>query len=96
MGNTKLISMRIDAELHKKARELGLNITKVCENALRQAVAKLEAPNTQTNGGTAFLSEGSFGKESSIMVLRPGFEPGSAAFFHNQSREAVIHGSFHV
>ena len=65
MAEKKVTSIRIPAELLKKAQNLGLNVSKVCENALRQAVTKLEAPNTQTNGGTPFLSEGSFDKESS-------------------------------
>lgn len=63
MAKTKLISMRIDENLHKKAKNLGLNITKVCENALRDAVARLEGSNTQTNSN------------GSAMEPRGGFEP---------------------
>ena len=47
------INITVDAEVHKKAHELGLNVSKVCENALKEAVRRLEQPNTQTetNGG---------------------------------------------
>ena len=35
--------MRIDAELLTKAHDLGLNVSKVSENAIREAVEKMEA-----------------------------------------------------
>jgi len=34
----KNVMIRIDTELAEKAKKLGLNISKVCENALIQAV----------------------------------------------------------
>ena len=38
----KNVMIRIDAELVEKAKELGLNISKVCENALNHAINALE------------------------------------------------------
>jgi len=54
MVETKVTSIRLPADLLAKARDLGLNVSKVCENALRVAVSKLEgpAPETMTNGGS--------------------------------------------
>ena len=34
--------IRIDAEVAEKAKEMGLNISKICENTLIQAVKALE------------------------------------------------------
>ena len=46
----KNVMIRIDAELVEKAKELGLNISKVCENALIQAVKALEETFTEKGG----------------------------------------------
>ena len=59
----------VDPQVLQKAHELGLNVSKVCENALKEAVRRLERPKTETNGGThtlrSFLGETSFTKEGS-------------------------------
>jgi post-segregation antitoxin (ccd killing protein) len=39
----KITTMRIDAELIKKAHDLGLNVSKISENALKEAIEKMEA-----------------------------------------------------
>ena len=41
--NGKNVVITLDPELVEKAHKLGLNISKVCENALIQAVKALEA-----------------------------------------------------
>ena len=69
MGKKKTTSMRLDEDLVERAHELGLNVTKVCENALKEAIRKLEAPNNPNNPPNSFLSEGSFTKESSYESL---------------------------
>ena len=53
MSETKVTSIRLPADLLEKARNLGLNISKVCENCLRAAVRRLEGYTVQTqfNGG---------------------------------------------
>ena len=52
MGKKKITSMRIDEDLLQKAHELGLNVSKVCENALKEAIERLSSPKSETNGGT--------------------------------------------
>jgi uncharacterized Ntn-hydrolase superfamily protein/post-segregation antitoxin (ccd killing protein) len=48
MRKKRPTSIRIDEQLLKKAHERGLNVIKICENALREAIAKLEKPISQT------------------------------------------------
>ena len=38
----KTTSMRLDPDLVRKAHDLGLNVTKVCENALKDAIRRME------------------------------------------------------
>ncbi|RLI14314.1 MAG: hypothetical protein DRO43_04330 [Candidatus Hecatellales archaeon] len=77
MGRKRLTSMRIDEDLLKEAKELGLNISKICENALREAIAKMKGETSQENPKT--LPNG--GLKEAVMRGR-GFEPlnPSAAF----------------
>lgn len=42
MGDKVNTIISIDRELKERARKIGLNITKVCENALRVAVHQME------------------------------------------------------
>ena len=71
-----LHSIRISQEVWEKARKLGLNISRICEKALIQEI-NLAARAESRNGGN-------LGGGAPSLVLRPGFEPGSAA------REAAI------
>jgi len=36
-------------ETVEKARETGLNISKICENALKEAITRLEKPKADAN-----------------------------------------------
>jgi len=45
MGKKKLTTMRIDEELLQKAHNLGLIVSKVCENALREMIRRIESPS---------------------------------------------------
>ena len=75
----KMTTVRVDAEILEKAQELGLNISKACETALKHYIRALTNANQQiTDTGRSFLSEGSFTKEGSVRP--PGFEPGSSAW----------------
>lgn len=38
----KITTMRIDAELIKKAHDLGLNVSKISENAIKEAIERME------------------------------------------------------
>ena len=51
--STKLVTIRIDRQIHQKARELGLNISKTCENCLKEAIQALEdrKNKSRTEGG---------------------------------------------
>ena len=77
----KLTTVRIEAEILEKAKKHGLNISKTCENALRQAITALESLNTQTIVKQADPSkrEVSEPQGSDKGMLRAGFEPASPA-----------------
>ena len=53
MAETRVTSIRLPKDLLEKAQEIGLNVSKVCENCLREAVRRLEGytAQTETNGG---------------------------------------------
>ena len=42
MGHKRLTTMRIDGDLLKKAHDLGLNVSKITENALVDAINRME------------------------------------------------------
>ena len=42
MGTKGKITLYVDLEVVKEAKELGLNISKVCENALKMAIEQLK------------------------------------------------------
>ena len=49
--------IRVDAEIAERAKNIGLNISKVCENALFRAVEAMEqayGENTSDSGTIAF------------------------------------------
>ena len=64
-ANKVNVTIRISSEILQEAKDLGLNISKVTENALLQSIKALKP---------LFLNECSFAKENS-MVGRTGFEP---------------------
>ena len=37
----KIVTIRIDPEVWRKARELGLNISRTCENALKREIQQI-------------------------------------------------------
>ena len=47
----KLVTIRIDSQIHQTAREMGLNISNTCENCLKQAIQRLTTSNSQTREG---------------------------------------------
>ena len=68
----KLISIRIDPQIHQTAREMGLNISKTCENSLKQTIQRLTASNCQIKGEGMETVDWNGGPG-------PGFEPGRRA-----------------
>jgi post-segregation antitoxin (ccd killing protein) len=61
-------TVKVDKDLVKEAHELGLNVSKICENALKMAIEQLRSLYKKNN------------PENRENVVRPpGFEPGSPA-----------------
>ena len=63
----KNVMIRIDANLVQKAKDYGLNISKVSENALNEMIARIERPispkeledrSESNNGGAARIRTG--------------------------------------
>ena len=52
------VMVRLNEELVRKAKEYGLNISKVSENALKEMIKRMEAPNDSKE--QADCSENSF------------------------------------
>ncbi|MDH5376399.1 MAG: type II toxin-antitoxin system CcdA family antitoxin [Candidatus Bathyarchaeota archaeon] len=53
MGKKVVTSIRIDKDILRTAKELGLSVSKISENALKEAIRRLQTPVQQTeiNGG---------------------------------------------
>jgi post-segregation antitoxin (ccd killing protein) len=64
----KNVTIRINSEILQQAKEQGFNISKVCENALKQKLTPKQA----------FLNKCPFAKENSLEP-RAGFEPATSA-----------------
>ena len=73
MGKRKMTTIRIDEELLRKAHELGLNVSKVCENALKEAVRRLEGSEPSENPKKC-----SNDPQKLVLVARERFELSSA------------------
>ena len=50
MGKKTYVTIYVDEEVVKKAKELGFNISKLCENAMKQAIKRMEGSNCQREG----------------------------------------------
>ena len=60
----KVYAIRIDPEVWQKARELGLNISRICENALKQEIER--------KTGLKRRGEEGFGSPGEIRTLVSG------------------------
>jgi hypothetical protein len=74
VGKKKITTMRIDEDSLKKAHDLGLNVTKVCENALKEMISRIEGPKAPKEAEDCPEKP----KRQALVGL-PGFEPGSRA-----------------
>jgi hypothetical protein len=70
MTNKRKITILVDSEVVKKAHELGLNVSKVCENCLKQYIEALT--NLKMTNGGSFLGEASLEKKVPAGVAEPG------------------------
>jgi hypothetical protein len=68
-------TLLIDKEVLQKARELGLNVSKCCENALKLYIKAMESV-TLTNGGQ--ITEGKDENRRLSLVDGAGFEPAAS------------------
>ena len=71
MGRRIVTSIRIDEKVFRKAKELGLNVSKVAENALIDMIKRITGSEPEKDCDCELKNEN--------VVLRPGFEPGSPA-----------------
>ena len=42
MGKARVTSIRVDEDVLREAKELGLNVSKIAENALKEAIRRLK------------------------------------------------------
>ena len=80
MRRKQKVTINLEPQIVKKAKELGLNISKVSENALKEYIKRLEGSNYSNDGGKVLFREGFSSKEKGSMVRLPGFEPGLGAW----------------
>ena len=68
MGKQVKVNLTIDEDVVKAAKELGLNMSKISENALKEYIKRLTKPKTMTNGGNPSfsLSEGSLSEKEKV------------------------------
>ena len=46
MGQKIRINITVDEEIHKTTKELGFNVSKLCENAMKDAINRMRGPNS--------------------------------------------------
>ena len=84
-GKKKNVVIYLDPEVVKEAKELGLNISKICENALKEAVRRLKGEYSQNN-----LNSQKSDDCESVETPGVGFEPTRARRAHRLSRPARL------
>ena len=67
----KLVTIRINPEIHEKAKEMGLNISKTCENALGKAISRLTPEIQQTESLAAIPSYGPVEPGARVRIPAP-------------------------
>jgi post-segregation antitoxin (ccd killing protein) len=68
MSPKRMTTIRVDEDSLRKAHDLGLNVSKIAENALKEAIKKLEGLTPQTASANC----------RSDLVRGVGFEPTKA------------------
>ena len=72
MGKQVRVNLTIDEEVATKAKEIGLNLSKVCENCLKEAIRRMETPSNPREGGTGTVGSDWCGRRD----LNPGRQRG--------------------
>ena len=88
----KNVTIRVEEKVVKEAQEVGLNVSRVCENALKEAVARLKGkfPDPQNcNDKNVFNNQ-----ELTIKCRRVGGQPSGESLrkLHPSSRTASPRG----
>jgi post-segregation antitoxin (ccd killing protein) len=79
LGRLKLTAIRIEEEDLIKAKKLGINISQVCRNAVKEAIRRMESPSTQEKPKNT-LNSRLVQSSKNLLVRLPGFEPGLPAW----------------
>ena len=74
MGKKVKITLYMDQKIVVKAKEIGFNISKLCENCLKRAIYALESTFQSNNP-----DKGGKGTVGSSMEPRAGFEPATSS-----------------
>jgi post-segregation antitoxin (ccd killing protein) len=61
----KRINITVEAKIAGKAHELGLNVSKTCENALKEAIKRLEGSNCRSTAEGCLEQQGWWGRPDS-------------------------------
>jgi post-segregation antitoxin (ccd killing protein) len=85
MGKKRLTTMRLDEDLIRKAHDLGLNVSKISENALKDAISRMQGSKTENNGGTNFENR---------KMDWAGFEPATSALRMRRSCQTELPALF--
>ena len=74
-------SIRINKEILEQAKELGLNISKICENALKLYIQRLQDINNEILSNQTEKTDGASGgiRTRDFRLSGAGFEPGTTA-----------------
>ena len=85
MRRKQKVTINLDPKVVRKARELGLNISKIAENALKEYIKRLESSDYKNN-----VSSNSFGDKVLRVVDGAGFEPATSAMPTPRSFQADL------
>ena len=89
MTNKVRTTIYLDKEVVKKAKEIGLNLSQFCENALKKAIRRLEAPyyppDRRREPKIVPVSN-----QKGKMVDRAGFEPAASALQARRSYQTDL------
>lgn len=83
-GRKKNVVIYLDPEVVKEAKELGLNISKICENVLKEYIRKLTGSNQKNE-----IENNSIGNRD-CLVDGEGFEPSTSAMPTPRSYQADL------
>jgi len=77
MGRKVTVGIYVNEKIVKKAREIGLNLSKISENALKKAIERLDKVEIEESGSI-----------SDFKMLRAGFEPPRALAREAEAKRA--------